>query len=48
MSASEVFALVDDRKTTMQRMLQRVKTVIDTSRSRVQQPNAGSTRASSD
>ena len=41
------YALVDDKKKHHQRKLQRVKTILGTSRSRMQEPNAGSTRASS-
>ena len=41
---SEVFAIVQDWK-NYQRKLQRVKTILGTSRSRMHQLNAGSTRA---
>ena len=41
MSVSYIFALVGDWKTYHQCRLQRVKTIVDTSRSRMQQPNAG-------
>ena len=47
-SAHEVFALIDGRKnTTDQCKLHRVKTILGTSRSRMQQPIAACTRAQS-
>ena len=46
--ACEVFALIDGRKnTTDQCKLQRVKTILGTSRSRMKQPTASCTRAQS-
>ena len=44
-SASEVFAPNRWQEKHHQRKLQRVKTVLGTNKSRIQQPNAGSTRA---
>ena len=45
-SASEVFTLIDYRK-KHQHKLQRVETILGASRSRMQQPNTGITRARS-